>query len=129
MTRERAGDAAPDARFVRAVGVASVALAVIGLARPRLLTTWGGVVEPAPGGVLPLLVRLNAARQGVLGLALLTRRPTDVRRSAGLFLPLTAVDAAVVVAAARDGVLRPRAVAMSLAVLGTNAWVAWRARS
>lgn len=124
------GDAGLLARFVRGVGVVSVGLAAVGLARPRLLTSWGGVVDTGPrtGDVVGLLVRLGAARQGVVGLALLTRRPTDVRRSAGLFLPLTAVDAAVVVAAVRAGTLRPRAAAMSLAVLAANAGVAGRAR-
>ena len=122
------GTAGPDAAFVRAVGVVSVALAVVGLVRPRTLTTWGGVAAPPAGGELPLVVRLGAARQGVVGLALLTRHPTDVRRSADLFLPLTAVDAVVVLAAVRSGVLRPRAAAASLAVLATNVLVAVRAR-
>ena len=121
-------DSAPSAVFVRAVGVASVVVAATGLARPGALLDAGGVVAPPAGGLAPLLVRLAAARQGVLGLALLTRRPTDVRRSADLFLPLTAVDAAVVLAAVRGGVLRPRAGAMSLTVLAANALVAVRAR-
>ena len=121
-------DDAPSAVFVRAVGVVSVALAAVGLVRPRALTAAGGVVDDPGGGAVPLLVRLGAARQGVLGLALLTRRPTDVRRSAGLFLPLTTVDAVVVLLAVRAGVLLPRAGVASLAVLTTNAAVALSAR-
>ena len=117
-----------EARFVQGVGVASVTLAAVGLLRPRVLTTAGGVVEPYAGGLVPLLVRLAAARQGVVGLALLTRRPPDLRRSAALFLPLTAVDAVVVLAAVRGGVLRRRAGVASLAVLVTNAAAAWHAR-
>jgi hypothetical protein len=121
------GDDRPLQRFVRGVGAVSVALAVVGLVRPGALVAAGGVVGGA-SGALPLVVRLAAARQGVVGLALLTRRPTDVRRSAGLFLPLTTVDAVVVLSAVRSGVLLPRAGAMSLAVLAANAWVAARAR-
>ena len=59
----------------------------------------------------------------MLGLALLTRRPTDVARSSGLFLPLTALDAVAVLAGARAGVLGRRSVVMALAVLATNAAV------
>lgn len=115
-------------RFVQAVGVTSVGLATLGVVRPRALLVAGGVVEPDGAAVVPLLVRLAAARQGVVGLALLTRRPPDVRRSAGLFLPLTAVDAAAVLVAVRGGVLRPRSAAMSLTVLAANTWVARRGR-
>lgn len=116
------------ARFVRAVGATSVGLSALGVARPRALLLAGGVVQPDGAAVVPLLVRLAAARQGVVGLALLTRRPTDVRRSADLFLPLTAVDAAVVLVAVRGRVLRRRSAALSLGVLAANSWVAWRAR-
>ena len=122
QSEDRLGD------VVRAVGVVSVGLSLLGLVRPRALTSGGGVVAVPPGGVVDLVVRLGAARQGVLGLALLTRRPPDARRSAALFLPLTAVDAVVVIGAVRAGVLRPRAAAMSLAVLATNAGIAARAR-
>lgn len=115
--------------FVRAVGGVSVALAALGVARPRALTSAGGVVQVPGGGVVELVVRLGAARQGVIGMALLTRHPADLARSSGLFLPLTAVDAAVVVAAVRSGVLRPRAAAMSLAVLATNVGIALRVRA
>ncbi|MCW2606972.1 MAG: hypothetical protein JWO60_1665, partial [Frankiales bacterium] len=40
--------------------------------------------------------------------------------ASGLFLPVTALDAAAVVGAWRGGVLRPRSAAMALAVLATN---------
>ncbi len=117
----------PLPRFVRAVGWTSLALTALGAAAPRQLAAAGGVRDTG-GGVLPVVVRLAAARQGVLGLALLTRRPTDVRRSAELFLPLTALDAAAVLAGVRSGALHRRSALMSLAVLGTNAEIARRAR-
>lgn len=108
--------------LVRGVGVVSLALAAVGLVRPRELAQAAGVRAPGDAS-LPVLVRLNAARQGVLGLALLTRSPVDVRRSAGLFLPLTALDAVAVLLGVRGGVLAPRSAAMALTVLGVNAAV------
>ena len=111
------------ATFVRAVGVASLGLGGLGLARPRALAAAAGV-QPVGDASLPVLVRLAAARQVVLGLALLTRSPVDVRRAAGLFLPLTVLDAVAVVGATRQGVLARRSTGMSLAVLATNVVVA-----
>ena len=108
--------------LVRGVGLVSVVLAAAGLVRPRELAAAGGVQTPGDAS-LPVLVRLNAARQGVLGLALLTRTPVDVGRSAGLFLPLTALDAVAVLLGVRGRVLAPRSAAMALAVLGVNAAV------
>ncbi len=93
------------ARFVRAVGVTSVGLRRSG---------WSG--------------RARCSSPGRPGLRPAHPRPTDVRRTAGLFLPLTAVDAAVVLAGVRARVLRPPAAVLSLAVLGAHAWVARRAR-
>ncbi len=120
--------ASPDGlqQFVRAVGWASLALAGVGVTRPRALAVAGGVRDPAPETV-PLLVRLASARQLVVGLAILSRRPTDVARSARLFLPLTALDAAAVAVAVRHGVLHRRAGVASATVLATNIWVAARA--
>ena len=106
-------------RLVRGVGVVSVGLAAVGLARPRELAAVAGV-RTADDASLPVLVRLNAARQLVLGIALLTRTPVDFRRSSGLFLPLTALDAVAVVLGVRSGVLAPRAAAMALAVVSVN---------
>lgn len=113
-------------RFVRAVGWTSLALAAVGTAAPRRLAAFGGVANPAEAAV-PVLVRLASARQAVIGLAVLTRRPTDVGRSARLFLPLTALDAGAVYTGVRSGALRPRAAAASTLVLATNVWVATRA--
>ena len=110
-------------RFVRGVGVVSLGLAAVGLVRPRELASVAGV-RAADDASLPVLVRLNAARQAVLGLALLTRTPVDVSRSAGLFLPLTALDAVAVLLGVRAGVLAPRSAAMALSVLGANIAVA-----
>jgi len=114
-------------RFVRGVGVVSVGLAAVGLTRPRELAQVAGVRTPADAS-LPVLVRLTAARQAVLGLALLTRTPVDVGRAAGLFLPLTALDAVSVLVGVRRGVLARRSGALSLAVLAANAAVAQAAR-
>lgn len=106
------------AALVRGVGVVSLGLAAVALVRPEAVAAAGGV--RAPQDALPLLVRLNAARQAVLGLALLTRSPADLRRSARLFLPLTALDAVAVGLAARRGVVGTRSVVMAGAVLATN---------
>ena len=113
MNRDLAG-------FVRAVGLACVGLGGLAIARPRALAEAAGV-RSAGDASLPVLVRLAAARQVVLGLALLTRSPVDVRRSAGLFLPLTALDAAAVLGGTRQGVLARRSAVLSLVVLATNA--------
>ena len=111
--------------FVRGVGWVSLGLAAVGAVRPRQLAGAGGV-QNTDDPTLPLLVQLNAARQAVLGLALLTRSPVDVQRSARLFLPLTAADLAAVVAGRRAGVLAPRSVAMATAVFATNLAIALR---
>ena len=116
------------ARVPRAVGWTSLALTAVGLARPRELAALAGVRSAADDAALPVLVRLAAARQGVLGLALLTRVPVDVQRSAGLFLPLTAADLATVAAGTASGVLAPRAAALASAVLAVNAAVLAAAR-
>ncbi len=114
-------------RLVHGVGAVSLGLAAVGVVRPRALAAAAGV-RPADDPSLPLLVRLTSARQLVLGLALLTRSPVDVSRSARLFLPLTALDLVAVGVGVRQGVLAPRALAMSTAVLAANAAVARAAR-
>jgi hypothetical protein len=110
-------------RFVRVVGRVSVGLGVVAVVAPRQVARAGGVRTAHTDPALPLLVRLNAARQLALGLALLTRRPVDPLRSAALFLPITAVDAAAVLLARRAGLLAPRSTAMALTVLATNVGV------
>jgi hypothetical protein len=105
--------------FVRAVGWTSLGLAAVAAVRPRALAAAAGVQTP-DDPALPLLVRLCGARQAVVGLALLTRSPVDVGRSAGLFLPLTAADLVAVVAAHREGVVARRSVVMATVVLTTN---------
>jgi len=122
------GHPEPLGGLVRAVGWASLALAGVAVVAPRLLAGTLGLRDPGASAV-PVLVRLVAARQASLGLALLTRRPTPVRRSADLFLPLTALDAAAVVHGVRNGALDRRAAAAAAAVLTVNAWVARRARA
>ncbi len=111
-------------RLPRAVGHLSLVLAGIALVRPRDLAAAAGVRVAGDDRALPVLVRLVAARQAVLGLELLTRYPPDVRRAAGLFLPLTALD----LAAVAGGVLSRRSLAMAGAVLAVNAAVLGAAR-
>ena len=113
--------------LVRAVGVVSVVLGSVATVVPARVAAAGGVRDVS-GPVLPLLVRLNAARQLSLGVALLTRTPVDVGRSAGLFLPVTALDAVAVLAARRSGALEPRSAVMALSVLATNVAVRAAAR-
>ena len=108
----------PLQQFVRAVGVVSVGLGAVATVYPERVAAAGGVRD-AGSPLVPLLVRLNAARQLTLGLALLTKR-VPVRRASGLFLPLTALDAGAVLAARRAGVLAPRSAVAALLVLATN---------
>lgn len=117
----------PLQHLVRAVGLVSVGLGAVATVAPARVAAAGGVREVS-GPVLPLLVRLNAARQLSLGLALLSRRPTPVSRASGLFLPLTALDAAAVLAARRAGALEPRSARMALTVLATNVAVSVASR-
>ncbi len=105
--------------FVRTVGWTSLGLAAVGTVAPRRLAEVGGV-RACDGDLVPVLVRMAAARQALIGVAVLTRRPTDVRRSTNLFLPLTTFDAAAVLLGVRAGALRPRSGLMSAAVLATN---------
>ena len=113
--------------LVRAVGVTSITLAGAGLVAPRGLASVAGVVHP-DADVLPVLVRLNAARQGVVGVALLTRTPIEVRRNANLFLPLTALDLGAVALGVRSGALARRSLVMATAVLVTNIAVSFAER-
>lgn len=114
------------ARVGRGVGVVSLAVAAVGAARPQLLASVGGVRSTDPG--LSVVVRFAAARQAALGLALLTRTPLDMRRAAGLFLPVTAIDAAAAVAGVRSGALERRAGIVAVTVLVANSLVAVAAR-
>ena len=109
----------PLQHLVRAVGVVSVGLGVVATVAPARVAAAGGVRDTS-GPVLPLLVRLNAARQLSLGIALLTRRPVPVARASGLFLPVTALDAAAVLLARRAGALERRSAVMALSVLAAN---------
>lgn len=117
----------PLASGVRAVGWTSVGLGLLAAAAPRRVARAGGVADPSAAAV-PVLVRLAAARQLSLGLAILSRRPVPVGRSARLFLPVTVVDAAAVLAGVRSGALERRSGAYSLLVLATNVAVAVAAR-
>lgn len=117
----------PLEHLVRAVGVVSVGLGVVATLAPAQVAAAGGVRDVS-GPVLPLLVRLGAARQLSLGVALLTRHPVPVARASGLFLPLTALDAVAVLAARRAGALERRSAVAALSVLATNVAVRLAAR-
>lgn len=105
--------------FARAVGWSSLALAGAATVCPRQVAGTGGVRDTRHD-LVPVLVRMAAARQALIGVAVLTRRPTDVARSTALFLPLTALDAAAVLAGVRSGALRRRSGLMSTMVLAGN---------
>ncbi len=117
----------PLERVVQGVGVASLVFGTAGVLAPRRLAGAFGV-RPTQAPVLPLLVRFAASRQLALGAALLTRSPVPVGRSARLFLPVTAVDAAAAVVGHRQGLVGRRALVFSGAVLVTNVAVAAQSR-
>ena len=114
-------------RFVRAVGWASVGVGAAAAAAPRQVASLGGARDVRPD-LVPVLVRLAGARQVAIGLAVLTRRPTDVRRTADLFLPLTVLDAGAVLHGVGSGALHRRAGVLALGVLATDVAVGLRAR-
>ena len=111
-------------RLVRGIGWASVAVAGVAAVAPRGLAGAAGVRAAQDDAALPVVVRFAAARQLSLGLALLTRTPVPVGRSARLFLPLTALDAAAALDGVRRGTLAPRAGVLALTVLAANVAVA-----
>lgn len=108
------------ARLARGVGALSLWLGAVGLVRPRAMAALLGVHAAAGDEALPVLVRLIAARNAMLGLALLTGPAPDMQRTGRLWLALTAADAAAVVAGTRQGELARRSSAASLLVLGAN---------
>lgn len=105
--------------FVREVGWTSLALAAAPTMAPRHVARAGGVRETRHE-LVPVLVRLAAARRALIGVAVLTRRPTDVARSTSPFIPLTRLDAAAVLLGVRSSALHPRSGVMSMAVLAAN---------
>ncbi len=80
--------------------------------------------------LLPLLVRLAAARNIAMGAALLVTPAPQARRTTEVTLLLTALDAAAVLVARRGGDVAPRSVVLSSVVLGTSAYgaVRWHRR-
>jgi hypothetical protein len=116
----------------KSVGTLSIWIGTAALFAPRTLPRWLGASETGTRTdvLLPLLVRLAAARNIAMGAALLVTPAPQARRTTEVTLLLTALDAAAVLVARRGGDVAPRSAALSLAVLGTSAYgaVRWHRR-
>jgi len=99
-----------------AVGTLSVALGAAAVLAPRLTATGFGV--RAPGGALPLLVRMVGVRNAVMGVHTLQATGDAQARAVQAGLAVGAVDALAVLAAARKGVMSKKAAFAVLVVLG-----------
>ena len=107
----------------RTVGTLSIWIGTAALFAPRTLPRLLGASETGTRTdvLLPLLVRLAAARNIAMGAALLVTPAPQARRTTEVTLLLTALDAAAVLVARRDGDVARRSAVTSLAVLGTAA--------
>jgi hypothetical protein len=107
----------------RTVGTLSIWVGTAALFAPRTLPRLLGASETGTRTdvLLPLLVRLAAARNIAMGAALLVTPAPQARRTTEVTLLLTALDAAAVLVARRDGDVARRSAVTSLAVLGTAA--------
>ncbi|SNS15959.1 hypothetical protein SAMN06893096_102283 [Geodermatophilus pulveris] len=107
----------------KTVGTLSIWVGTAALFAPRALPRLLGAAERATRTdvLLPLLVRLAAARNIAMGAALLVTPAPQARRTTEVTLLLTALDAAAVLAARRGGEVAPRSAVTSLVVLGTAA--------
>ncbi len=107
----------------RTVGTLSIWVGTAALFAPRTLPRLLGASETGTRTdvLLPLLVRLTAARNIAMGAALLVTPAPQARRTTEVTLLLTALDAAAVLVARRGGDVAQRSAATSLAVLGTAA--------
>lgn len=111
------------------VGSLSMWLGTVALFAPRRMARLLGVDARAThtDRALPLLVRLIAARNIAMGVALLVSPAPQAQRTTEVTLLLTSVDAAAVLVATRGGDTRARSAVLSLAVLATSAagWLHW----
>ncbi len=107
----------------KSVGTLSIWIGTAALFAPRALPRLLGADDAATRAdvLLPLLVRLAAARNIAMGAALLVTPAPQARRTTEVTLLLTALDAAAVLLARRGGDVAQRGAVTSLAVLGTAA--------
>lgn len=105
----------------RTVGTLSVCVGAAGLLAPRCVAGLLGVQPRAAArdASLPLLVRLVAARNLAMGVALLVTPRPQPRRATEVTLLLTALDAAAVLGAHRGGDAGRRSAVLSSLVLAT----------
>jgi hypothetical protein len=105
------------------VGTLSIWIGTAALFAPRALPRLLGASETGTREdvLLPLLVRLAAARNIAMGAALLVVPVPQPRRTTEVTLLLTALDAAAVLVARRSGDVARRSAVTSLAVLATAA--------
>jgi hypothetical protein len=105
------------------VGTLSIGIGTAALFAPRALPRLLGASETGTREdvLLPLLVRLAAARNIAMGAALLVAPAPQPRRTTEVTLLLTALDAAAVLVARRGGDVARRSAVTSLAVLATAA--------
>jgi len=104
----------------RSIGSLSIWVGTAALFAPRALPRLLGASERGTRTdvLVPLLVRLAAARNIAMGAALLVTPAPQARRTTEVALLLTALDAAAVLLARRGGEVAPRSAVTSLAVLG-----------
>ena len=114
----------------KSVGTLSIWLGTGALFAPRVFARVLGVDAGAAQGdrALPLLVRLIAARNIAMGVALLARPRPPARRTTEVALVLAGVDAAAVLVARRGGDVAGRSPALSTTVLAAAvaSAVRWR---
>ncbi|SDN75611.1 hypothetical protein [Geodermatophilus sp. DSM 45219] len=116
----------------KTIGTLSIWIGTAALFAPRALPRLLGADDTGTRTdvLLPLLVRLAAARNIAMGAALLVTPAPQARRTTEVTLLLTALDAAAVLVARRGGDVAPRSVVLSSIVLGTSAYgaVRWHRR-
>ena len=116
----------------KSIGTLSIWIGTAALFAPRALPRLLGVDDTGTRTdvLLPLLVRLAAARNIAMGAALLVTPAPQARRTTEVTLLLTALDAAAVLVARRGGDVAPRSVVLSSTVLGASAYgaVRWHRR-
>ncbi len=107
----------------KTVGTLSIWIGTAALFAPRTLPRWLGASETGTRTdvLLPLLVRLAAARNIAMGAALLVSPAPQARRTTEVTLLLTALDAAAVLVARRGGDVARRSPVLSLTVLSAAA--------
>ena len=112
----------------KSIGTLSIWIGTAALFAPRALPRLLGADDTGTRTdvLLPLLVRLAAARNIAMGAALLVTPAPQARRTTEVTLLLTALDAAAVLVARRGGDVAPRSVVLSSVVLGTSAYGAVR---